>query len=186
MRSSSSPIELFDPGRWTTGYICPGPDWALCWSVWGVIHLPLRPKCCFPWLSKKFFSFEQVMEAAHHKAAAVRPSTAHHKTMKVRRTRHAEHCWRSRDELISDVLLLTPLHGRATAGWPARTYILQLCADTGCSPKDLPEAMNDREGWRERVKDIRADRVIWWWWWFLQSLIMWLIFHFYHYLAEIW
>ena len=26
------------------------------------------------------------------------------KTIKVRRTRHAGHCWRSRDELISDVL----------------------------------------------------------------------------------
>ena len=30
------------------------------------------------------------------------------KTIKVRRTRHAGHCWRSRDELISDVLLWTP------------------------------------------------------------------------------
>ena len=27
------------------------------------------------------------------------------KTIQVRRTRHAGHCWRSRDELISDVLL---------------------------------------------------------------------------------
>ena len=27
------------------------------------------------------------------------------KTIKIRRTRHAGHCWRSRDELISDVLL---------------------------------------------------------------------------------
>ena len=30
------------------------------------------------------------------------------KTNQVRRTRHAGHCWRSRDELISDVLLWTP------------------------------------------------------------------------------
>ena len=30
------------------------------------------------------------------------------KTIQVRRTRHAENCWRSRDELISDVLLWTP------------------------------------------------------------------------------
>ena len=29
-------------------------------------------------------------------------------TIQVRRTRHAGHCWRSRDELISDVLLWTP------------------------------------------------------------------------------
>ena len=40
---------------------------------------------------------------------------------------------------------------------PARTYIQQLSVDTGCSPEELPEAMDDREGWRERVRDIRAD-----------------------------
>ena len=79
------------------------------------------------------------------------------KTIKIRRTRHLGHCWRSRDELISDVLQLTPLHGRAKAGRPARTYIQQLCTDMGCSPEDLSEAMDDREGWRERVRDIRAD-----------------------------
>ena len=67
------------------------------------------------------------------------------KTIQVRRTRHAGHCWRSGDELISDVLLWTPTHGRAKAGRPARTYIQQLCEDTGCCPEDLPEAMNDRE-----------------------------------------
>ena len=27
--------------------------------------------------------------------------------------------------------------------------------DTGCCPEDLPEAMNDREEWRVRVRDIR-------------------------------
>ena len=38
------------------------------------------------------------------------------KTIQVRWTRHAGHCWRSRDKLISDVLLWTPSHGRAKAG----------------------------------------------------------------------
>ena len=92
------------------------------------------------------------------------------KTIQVRRTRHAGHCWRSRDELIRDILLWTPTHGRAKAGRPARTYIQQLCEDTGCCPEDLPGAMNDREEWRERVRDIRATSAIWcwcWWWWSL-------------------
>ena len=88
------------------------------------------------------------------------------RTIQVRRTRHAGHCWRSRDELISDVLLWTPTYGRAKAGRPARTYIQQLCEDTGCGPEDLPEAMNDREKWRERVRDIRARGMTGWWWWF--------------------
>ena len=79
------------------------------------------------------------------------------KTIQVRRTRHAGHCWRSRDELKSDVPQWTPSHGRSKAGRPARTYIQQLCVDTGCIPEDLPEAMDDREVWRERARDIRAD-----------------------------
>ena len=87
------------------------------------------------------------------------------KTIQVRRTRHAGHCWRSKDELISDVLLWTPTYGQAKAGRPAWTYIQQLCEDTGCNPEDLPEAMNDREKWRERLRDICAGGTTWWWWW---------------------
>ena len=93
------------------------------------------------------------------------------KTIKVRRTRHAAHCRRSRDELKSDVLLWIPAYGRAKAGRPARTYIQQLCEDTGCSPEDLPEAMNDREKWRERVRDIRASGTTWWWCIYIYILI---------------
>ena len=86
------------------------------------------------------------------------------KIIQVRRTRHAGHCWRNRDELISDILLWTPTYGQAKAGRPARTYIQQLCEDTGCSLEDLLEAMNDWEKWRERVRDIRAGGTTWWWW----------------------
>ena len=35
------------------------------------------------------------------------------KTIQDRRTRHAGHCWRRKDELISDVLLWTPTYGQA-------------------------------------------------------------------------
>ena len=86
------------------------------------------------------------------------------KTIQVRWTRHAGHCWRSKDELISDVLLWTPAYGQAKAGRPAWTYIQQLCEDTGCDPEDLPKAMNDREKWREKVRDICAGGMTWWWW----------------------
>ena len=86
------------------------------------------------------------------------------KTFKVKRTRHAGHCWRSGDEVISDVLLWTLSHGQARAGKPSRTIIQQLRENTGCSQKDLPEAMNNREEWRERVRDIRGGGTTWWWW----------------------
>ena len=66
------------------------------------------------------------------------------KTIQARRIRNVGHCWRSKDEIVSDVLLWTPAYGQSKAGRPARTYIQQLCDDTGCNPEDLPEAMNDR------------------------------------------
>ena len=52
--------------------------------------------------------------------------------------------------------MYTHIYGRAKAGRPARTDVQQLCQDTGCSPEDLPKAINDREEWREWVKNIRA------------------------------
>ena len=42
-----------------------------------------------------------------------------------------------------------PLYRRVSAGWPARTYLLWLCADTGCNLEDLPEAMDNRDRWRD-------------------------------------
>ena len=70
------------------------------------------------------------------------------KTFRARRTRYAGHCWRSKDEFISDVLQWTPAYGQGKGGRPTRTYIQQLCEDTGCSPEDLPEAMTGRRGER--------------------------------------
>ena len=74
----------------------------------------------------------------------------------------------AKDELVSDVLLWTPTYGQVKAGRPARTYIQQLCEDTGCNPEDLLEAMIDREKWREMVEDIRAGGTTRWWrWWII-------------------
>ena len=102
-------------------------------------------------------NIEQVTETASHKASAVRPLTTHHDTFQVTRTRHVGHCWGSRDELKSDIFLWTPSHGRPKSRRPARTYIEQICADTGCRIEDLQEAIDDREVWRERFREICAS-----------------------------
>ena len=58
-------------------------------------------------------------------------------------------CWRSRDELIRDLLLWTPSHGWAKAGRRARTYLQQLYADTRCNPKTCQKQWTiGRSGWR--------------------------------------
>ena len=81
------------------------------------------------------------------------------KTIQVRRTRHAGHCWRSRDKLIRNVLMWISSHGRAKTGRPASTYIQQLCANSGCSLEDLLETMDDS------VRENRADGIAWGWRW---------------------
>ena len=69
---------------------------------------------------------EQVLEATLTKQPLYGHLPPIMKTIQVRRTRHAGHCWRSRDELISDGLLWTPSHGHAKAGWPARTSSVRI------------------------------------------------------------
>ena len=63
----------------------------------------------------------------------------------VRWTKHARPCWRSKDELMSNVLLQILSHGRASVRRPAKIYLQKLHADTGCSLEDLPEAVDNRE-----------------------------------------
>ena len=131
------------------------------------------------WLEKKLDgNYTRMLWAVLNKSWRQHPTTYQlyghlpptRKTIQVRRTRHARHCWRIRDELISDVLLWTPAYSRAKAGRPAWTYIQQLCEDTGCSPEDLSEEMNVREKWQERVRDIHGGGTTWWWWWWWYHL----------------
>ena len=93
---------------------------------------------------------KQILETISYKLAAVQAPTTHPKI---------RHCWRSKDELISDVLLWTPSHGCASVGWPARTYLQQLCTDTGCSLEDLPVVMDERQ--MARVREIRVSSTRW-------------------------
>ena len=73
------------------------------------------------------------------------------KTNKIRRRRHAEHCWRSKNELISDVLPWISSNSRAKIGQPTRTYLQRLCTDTGWRLGELSEMMDDRVEWRKWV-----------------------------------
>ena len=55
-------------------------------------------------------SIEQVLATTPHETPTIRTPAPITKTIQVRRARHAGHCWRSKDELISDVLLWTPTY----------------------------------------------------------------------------
>ena len=68
------------------------------------------------------------------------------KTIHIRWTRYVRHCWRSKDELINNVLLWTPSRRCASVGRPTRTYLQWFCRDVGCS---LEEAIDNRDKWQE-------------------------------------
>ena len=76
--------------------------------------------------------------------------------IQIRWARHAGHYWRSKNELISDIVPWTPPHGHTSVDWPAKTYIYQIWVEPGCSPEDLPNAKENRNGRWERIKELSA------------------------------
>ncbi|XP_030837131.1 uncharacterized protein LOC115922362 [Strongylocentrotus purpuratus] len=54
--------------------------------------------------------------------------------LRDRRLRFSGHCWRSKSEIISQMLFWEPSRGKRTRGRPAMTYIDQLAKDT-CLPR---------------------------------------------------
>ena len=88
------------------------------------------------------------------------------KTIQVRRTRHAGHCWRCKDELISDVLLWTPhMAKQKQDDQLEHTYSSYVrIRDVALKTCQKWWMMNDREKWWERTRDIRASGTTRWWW----------------------
>ena len=73
--------------------------------------------------------------------------------VRERRLRFAGHCYRAKDECISDLLLWRPKHGRRSVGRPAKTYVDLLGEDSNFKTEEIVE---DRVLWigvvRHRTK----------------------------------
>ena len=80
------------------------------------------------------------------------------KTIQIRRTKH----WRSKNTHINNVPQWTPSHGWAGVGRPARTYLQQFCANTGCGLEDQPNRMDDIDDWRERERESGEPVLVEW------------------------
>ena len=68
-------------------------------------------------------------------------------TIRERGLRFSGHCWRSENEVVSDVVLWEPKHGKRSVGGQAGTFVDLLEADTGVPRDCLSAAMDDRVGW---------------------------------------
>ena len=92
-----------------------------------------------------------MLRAVLNKSTAVRPFTSHLANHSSRRARHAGHCWRNNDEIISNVLRLISTYGHAIL------TTKKLRSSVMCG-----HWMPSRNPWRkrERVKGISTP---WWW-----------------------
>ena len=80
-------------------------------------------------------------------------------TIQVRRTRHVEHCWGSKNELISNILVWTSTNRCANIGQPARTYVSQAKKIFMLGILDRIEHQNDcfDKNQRRHEKDHRVE-----------------------------
>ena len=83
-------------------------------------------------------------------------------TIWVRWTRHWTLVAEVSYELINDVLLSYPTYVRTSIRQPAKTFVYQRSADTGCSLVDD----RDRWGGGEILREFGAINMIWWLWWY--------------------
>ena len=101
------------------------------------------------WELYKHFAccFEKIPEAAPYKTA-VSPSIS--KSINEWWEKDTGYYLRSKEELISNILLWTPTYGHMSVGQPTKTYIHQFCTDTWCHLEDLPDVMADRDRWQKK------------------------------------
>lgn len=76
-----------------------------------------------------------------------------------RRVMFSGHCYRSSNEVVHQLLLWEPAHGKRSRGRPAKTYIEQLEEDTGIPREGIGRNMKDREQWKVIVKNVRPRSI---------------------------
>ena len=112
-------------------------------------------------------NIEQVVAATPHKAPSIRPPASHHENYPSYMNQTCRTLLEKQGQAHKWCTPMDP-HIWQRKSRTTSSNIQQLCEDMGCSPEELPEAMNDREKWRERVRDICASSRTWWWWWWIK------------------
>ena len=137
-RSSVEPVLLYGSSAWTLTA-------SLEKSIDGSYTRMLRAALNIPW---------QQHPTKRRLYGNLSPISS---TIREQRLRFAGHCWRSKTELVSDLLLWTPKHGKSNRGRPFKTFVKQLEDDSGYLQEDLTRLMADRNRWREIVTACRAS-----------------------------
>ena len=72
-------------------------------------------------------------------------------TIRERPRGFSDHCWRSDNEAVCDLVSWEPKHGKRSVGGQACTFVDLLGAVTGVPRDCLPAVMDDRVGLRTRA-----------------------------------
>ena len=72
-------------------------------------------------------------------------------TIRERRISFSGHCWRSEDEVVSDLVFGERKRVKRIVGGQACTFVDLLESDSGVPRDCLPAAMDDRVGWRKKT-----------------------------------
>ena len=65
----------------------------------------------------------------------------------LRRLSFSDHCWRSKSEVVSDLVLWEPKDGKRSIGGQAGSFVDVLEVDTRIPRDGLPAGRDDRVGW---------------------------------------
>ena len=101
-------------------------------------------------------SIKQVLATTPHETPTIRTLAPHHKNY-TSSTNQTRRTLLEKQKLISDVLLWTPHTWMCKSGTTSTNLHTAAMWGHGMS-EDLPVAMNDREKWRETVRDIPRRR----------------------------
>ena len=66
--------------------------------------------------------------------------------------RYTGHCWKSKDELISNIFLWTTTHRHTHVSWLTKTYIHLFCVNPAYHRENLISVTADWDGWREKER----------------------------------
>ena len=105
-------------------------------------------------LPVSLFKLREQRSTKQHVYSHLHPNS---KTIQVRFSKFAEHCWRSKDGLISEVFPSASTYGHTSAGRPGKYYIHPLHVDTGCRLEDLQWAMGIWDSYQVRGKESQGN-----------------------------
>ena len=67
--------------------------------------------------------------------------------LRKRLLQFAGHCVQSSGQVVSDLVLGKPMHGKRSVGRPIMMYVDLLCQDTGQTPAEIKTCMENRRIW---------------------------------------